>query len=190
MPRTQYPRALCPRMARELKTLFKMLKSWGKPGEISQSAGEMRIEMNEISIKKVRQQAILPRRATPGSAGMDVCACINVPYVLQPGERVLIPTGFAMALPEGWAGFVFARSGLGTRKGIALSNGVGVIDSDYRGEVCVGLCNFSQESYTIAPGDRIAQLVVMPVWMGGVREVDSLEETARGENGFGSTGIR
>lgn len=190
MPRTQYPRALCPRMARELKTLFKMLKSRGKPGEISQRTGETRKEMNEISIKKVRQQAILPRRATPGSAGMDVCACINEPCVLQPGERVLIPTGFAMALPEGWAGFLFARSGLGTRKGIALSNGVGVIDSDYRGEVCVGLCNFSQESYTIAPGDRIAQLVVMPVWMGGFREVDSLEETVRGENGFGSTGTR
>ncbi|HIW15187.1 MAG: dUTP diphosphatase [Acutalibacteraceae bacterium] len=146
--------------------------------------------MKEISIKKVRPQAILPRRATPGSAGMDVCACITEPYTLQPGERGMIPAGFALAVPEGWAGFLFARSGLGTRKGIALSNGVGVIDSDYRGEVCVGLCNFSGESYTISPGDRIAQLVVMPVWMGSFREVDSLEETVRGENGFGSTGVR
>ena len=144
----------------------------------------------KVQIKKLNPDAKLPVYGSSYAAGADLFACTDGDVTIEPHKTAMIPTGFAMALPEGWAGFVFARSGLGTRKGIALSNGVGVIDSDYRGEVCVGLCNFSQESYTIAPGDRIAQLVVMPVWMGGVREVDSLEETARGENGFGSTGIR
>lgn len=146
--------------------------------------------METLWLKRVRPGAVLPRRATPGSAGMDVCACIEEPVTLQPGERTMIPCGFSAAIPVGWAGFLFARSGLGVRRGITLSNGVGVIDSDYRGEICAGLINQSRESYTIAPGERIAQLVLLPVWMGTVAETDELEDTLRGEGGFGSTGKR
>ena len=121
---------------------------------------------------------------------MDVCACIEEPVTMQPGERTMIPCGFSAAIPAGWAGFLFARSGLGVRRGITLSNGVGVIDSDYRGEICVGLINQSRESYTIAPGERIAQLVLLPVWMGTAAETGELEDTQRGAGGFGSTGER
>ena len=141
-----------------------------------------------LKLKKLRPQAVLPVRATSGSAGLDLSACIDAPMTLAPGQRALIPTGLAAAIPAGTAGMIYARSSLGVKHGIALSNGVGVIDSDYRGEISVGLCNFSSEPYTIQPGGRIAQLVLHPVLLLPVEEADSLDETARGAGGFGSTG--
>lgn len=141
-----------------------------------------------LKLKKLRPQAVLPVRATSGSAGLDLSACIDAPMTLAPGQRALIPTGLAAAIPAGTAGMIYARSSLGVKHGIALSNGVGVIDSDYRGEISVGLCNFSSEPYTIQPGERIAQLVLHPVLLLPVEEADSLDETARGAGGFGSTG--
>ena len=141
-----------------------------------------------LKLKKLRPHAVLPVRATSGSAGLDLSACIDAPMTLAPGQRALIPTGLAAAIPAGTAGMIYARSSLGVKHGIALSNGVGVIDSDYRGEISVGLCNFSSEPYTIQPGERIAQLVLHPVLLLPVEEADSLDETARGAGGFGSTG--
>lgn len=138
--------------------------------------------------KRLRPQAVLPVRATSGSAGMDLSACIEEPITLVPGSRILIPTGIAAAIPQGAAGMIYARSSLGVKHGIALSNGVGVIDSDYRGEIHVGLCNFSSEPYTIHPGERIAQLVLHPVLLPEVLETQELEDTQRGTGGFGSTG--
>ena len=131
---------------------------------------------------------MLPVRATPGSAGLDLSACISEPITLEPGCRKLIPTGLAAAIPQGAAGMIYARSSLGTKHGIALSNGVGVIDSDYRGELKVGLTNLSDEPYTIQPGDRIAQLMVVPVGQAAVHELEELPPTDRGAGGFGSTG--
>ena len=141
-----------------------------------------------LKLKKLRPQAVLPVRATSGSAGLDLSACIDAPMTLTPGQRALVPTGLAAAIPAGASGMIYARSSLGVKHGIALSNGVGVIDSDYRGEISVGLCNFSSEPYTIQPGERIAQLVLHPVLLLPVEEADSLDETARGAGGFGSTG--
>lgn len=138
--------------------------------------------------KRLRPQAVLPVRATSGSAGMDLSACIEEPITLAPGSRILIPTGIAAAIPQGAAGMIYARSSLGVKHGIALSNGVGVIDSDYRGEIHVGLCNFSSEPYTIHPGERIAQLVLHPVLLPEVLETQELDDTQRGTGGFGSTG--
>lgn len=138
--------------------------------------------------KRLRPQAVLPVRATSGSAGMDLSACIEEPIKLAPGSRILIPTGIAAAIPQGAAGMIYARSSLGVKHGIALSNGVGVIDSDYRGEIHVGLCNFSSEPYTIHPGERIAQLVLHPVLLPEVLETQELDDTQRGTGGFGSTG--
>ncbi len=130
-----------------------------------------------------------PRFATAGAAAMDLCACLDGPVTLAAGERALIPTGLAISLPDpGYVALVFARSGLGIKKGISLSNGVGVIDSDYRGEIGVGLVNLSGESYTVQPGDRIAQLMVVPVVQPTLTFVDALDETARGSGGLGSTG--
>lgn len=142
-----------------------------------------------IQIKRLRPEAKLPRRATEGSAGLDLCACLDAPLTLAGGETALIPTGLAIALPRtDLAAFIFARSGLAVKHGIGLLNSVGVIDSDYRGELCVGVINQLQTSYTIAPGERIAQLVVLPVAMLTPVEVGTLDATARGEGGFGSTG--
>ena len=140
-------------------------------------------------LQKLRKEAILPGRATEGSGGRDLTACIDQPGVLPKGGRALIPTGLAVALPGSHlASFVFARSGLAVKHGITLSNCVGVIDSDYRGEIKVGLINQGEADYTIQPGERIAQLVVMPVCCLPVEECDSLDETERGAGGFGSTG--
>lgn len=144
--------------------------------------------MTTLKIKKVRPDAVIPQRATPGSAGLDLCACINAPLCLPARGHAVIPTGIAIGLPEGTAGFVFARSGLGIKHGIALSNSVGVIDGDYTGEICVGLLNQFDEPYEIQPGERIAQLVVLPVCCPPIETVDSLAQTQRGDGGFGSTG--
>jgi dUTP pyrophosphatase len=143
----------------------------------------------EMKIKKVREGAKVPQRATGGSAGLDLCACIDAPLTLEGGETALIPTGVAIALPSAeYGAFVFPRSGIAIKHGIGLLNSVGVIDSDYRGEIMVGVINQISESYTIEPGERIAQMVIMPVSTMPVVEVDELDETARGAGGFGSTG--
>ena len=138
---------------------------------------------------KIGRDIPLPQFATPGSAAMDLRACIDEAVTLPALGRAVIPTGLAMALPsEDHVALVFARSGLGIRKGVCLSNGVGVIDSDYRGEIAVGLVNLSAEDYTVMPGDRIAQLMVVPVVQPTVTLTDELDETDRGAGGFGSTG--
>lgn len=143
----------------------------------------------DIKIQKLKENAIIPTRATGGSAGMDLHACIDSPVTIEAGQRVTVPTGIAVALPSNQYGlFIFARSGLGIKYGISLSNGVGVVDSDYRGEICVGLQNSSNKSYTVAPNDRIAQMVVMPVCTPNITEVTALDDTARSTGGFGSTG--
>lgn len=131
----------------------------------------------------------IPARATAGSAGFDLCAAVTEPVALAPRALVRIPTGIAVGLPsKDFVALVFARSGLAIKHGVALSNGVGVVDSDYTGEIAVGLCNLSDEPYTVAPGERIAQLVVLPVAAFPAVEVPSLDATERGAGGFGSTG--
>lgn len=145
--------------------------------------------MNSIKFKKVRPEAVIPARATDGSAGLDLRACIAEAVTLQPNEPAIIPTGLAIALPSNdLAAMIFARSGLAVKHGVALSNGVGVVDSDYRGEICVGLVNLSKEAYTIQPQERVAQLIVLPVCLLPAEEADELPETQRGSGGFGSTG--
>ncbi len=149
--------------------------------------------MIDLKIKalspRIGQDIPAPSYATPGSAAMDLRACIDESVTIPAGERRVIPTGIAIALPSAdYVALLFARSGLGIKKGIALSNGVGVIDSDYRGEIAVGLVNQSREDYTILPGDRIAQLMIAPVVRPSVTFVDSLDETQRGTGGLGSTG--
>ena len=142
-----------------------------------------------LKIKKLRPNAKIPSCATNGSAGMDLNACIDEPVKIMPGDLKIIPTGLAVELPDNkCAAFLYARSGLGVKHGICLSNGVGVIDSDYRGEVCVGLCNVSAEEYTIEPGERVAQMIIAPVLVPEIEEVSQLGETERGAGGFGSTG--
>jgi dUTP pyrophosphatase len=144
---------------------------------------------NKLKIKKLNQNAILPTRGSDGAAGMDLYACLNEPVTLEPRGLYKIPTGLAIALPDkNTVGLVFARSGLGVKHGISLPNAVGVIDSDYRGEILVGMCNLSDKPYTMQPGERFAQLVVMPVLNMELDETDDLGETDRGEGGFGSTG--
>ena len=143
----------------------------------------------QVKVKRLNDNAVLPKRATEGSAGADLYACINEPVTIAPGQLVKIPTGIAIELESyELAAFLFARSGLGVKHGITLSNSVGVVDSDYRGEVCVGLCNVSSEPYTIQPNERIAQMVIMPVACAGFIEVSELGDTSRGAGGFGSTG--
>ena len=145
--------------------------------------------MEVLKIKKVQENAVIPKRATEGSAGLDLCACIDAPLTLNSGDTALIPTGLAIELPSSQYGaFVFARSGLSIKHGIGLLNAVGVIDSDYRGEIKVGVINQVKEPYTIEPGERIAQLVIMPVATLPVEEAQTLGESERGAGGFGSTG--
>lgn len=142
-----------------------------------------------LKIKKVRENAVIPCRATEGSAGMDLYACIDAPVTVEPHTVAQIPSGIAIELPSSdYGAFVFARSGLSRKHGIAPVNAVGVIDSDYRGEIIMGLINHFEESYTIEPGERVAQLVIMPVSIMPVEEVSDLSQTVRGEGGFGSTG--
>lgn len=131
----------------------------------------------------------LPFYASEGAAGMDLSANISEPLVLKKGAMAKIPTGIAIALPTAEAvAYLYARSGLGVKHGICLSNGVGVVDSDYRGEISVGLINLGPEDYTISPGERIAQMVFAPVIRAELSEVMELPETERGVGGFGSTG--
>ena len=143
----------------------------------------------ELKIKKLRENAKIPFRATEGSAGMDLFACIDEPVTLAGGEKAVIPTGIAIALPSAELGaFIFARSGLAIKHGIGLLNSVGVIDSDYRGEICVILINHGEYPFVIRDGDRIAQMVFASVERALFAEVRELGETERGDGGFGHTG--
>ncbi len=143
----------------------------------------------EFQVKLLSPQVSLPAYATDGAAAMDLTACISQPMTIAPGQLVTVPTGIAIALPgPEYMALIFARSGLGVKHGICLSNGVGVIDSDYRGEIRVGLTNLSQTPYTIQPGDRVAQMAIVPVARARAVPVEELGETRRGAGGFGSTG--
>lgn len=150
--------------------------------------------MDEIIVKCVRtssecRETKMPEYATSGSAGMDLSACIGSDIVIKPGEIIKIPTGIAIQIPHsGIGGFVFPRSGLSSKHGISLANCVGVIDSDYTGEIICPVINHGSSDYTIKPGDRIAQIVFMPVFKASLVETDKLEATGRGSGGFGSTG--
>ena len=151
--------------------------------------------MNEINVKikflENNKEHKLPFYATKGSAGMDLTACIEEDIVLKPLERKLVPTGIAIKLPsEDYGAFLFARSGLAIKRGISLANGVGIIDSDYRGEIKVGLINLGRDDFEIQPGERIAQLLIMPVHTPELEVVCEIDETERGAGGFGSTGIK
>ena len=144
--------------------------------------------MEPIKVKKLREGAHLPTYGTAFSAGADLYACLEEPVTIAPGETKKIPTGLAMEIPIGCAGLIYARSGLGTRQGLAPANKVGVVDSDYRGEFMVFLHNHSAETRTVSHGDRVAQLLVTPVFTPGFEETDELTDTVRGAGGFGSTG--
>ena len=144
--------------------------------------------MGPIKVKKLRAGAQLPTYGTEFSAGADLYACLEADVTIAPGETKKIPTGIAMELPVGTAGLIYARSSLGTKKGLAPANKVGVVDSDYRGEFLIFLHNHGAEPQTIAHGDRVAQLVVTPVFTPGFVESDTLSDTLRGDGGFGSTG--
>ena len=142
----------------------------------------------EIKIKKIKPDAVIPTRGSSSAAGYDLYACIDNDIVIKPNENVKIGTGLAIAVPDGYFGAIFARSGLAAKQNLRPANCVGVADSDYRGEYIVALHNDSNESRIIKRGERIAQLVIMPFLPVEFLEVDELDETARGEGGFGSTG--
>jgi dUTP pyrophosphatase len=140
-----------------------------------------------VNFMKLTESAQPPHRATQNSAGADLRACLESQVVIKPNSRVMIPTGIAAEIPAGYGGFLFIRSSVGKR-GIALANSVGVIDADYRGEIGIVLFNLSQDDFTVKNGDRIAQLVILPVEMAEFVEKTSLSDTVRGKGGFGSTG--
>ena len=145
--------------------------------------------MSTLKIKLLSDDVIPPEYATRGAAGMDLCAHIDEIMEIAPGETLRVPTGIAIALPDAnHVALVCARSGLSVKHGINLANSVGVIDSDYRGEIIVALYNQSDRTYAIEPGERIAQLLIMPVETPDLCVVDSISETERGAGGFGSTG--
>lgn len=146
------------------------------------------MEKKRVNIKKLKREAIIPTYGSEFAAGADLYACVEEDMILKPGDTRLIPTGIALEIPAGYAGLIYARSGLATKRGLAPANKVGVVDSDYRGEVLVSLHNHSQEAQMVAPGERIAQLVVTPVLAVDFCEVEELEETRRAGGGFGSTG--
>ena len=130
-----------------------------------------------------------PFRGSAGAAGLDMHAALDAPVTLEPNKRAMIPLGVAAAIPHGYVGLVFGRSGLGAKHGVTLANSVGVIDEDYRGEIKATMINRGEEPYTINPGDRICQLVLMPYAAAELHEVDDLGDTERGEGGHGSTGV-
>lgn len=142
-----------------------------------------------LRIKRLNPAVPLPSYATPGSAGLDLCASISSAITLMPGERRHIPTGIAVAIAPGYEGQVRARSGLAVKHGIGMVNGVGTIDSDYRGELALLLVNHGHEPFRIEPLMRCGQLVIAPVVQPELVEVEELDETVRGVNGFGSTGV-
>lgn len=147
--------------------------------------------MKELKIKKVRENAVIPTRATEGSAGYDLYACIDEPILLKKGDTAFIPTGIAIGIDDShYAAFIHSRSGLSIKHGICLLNSVGVIDSDYRGEIRVGVIKATDELYEIQPFERIAQMVIKPVELPELKLCEELDETDRGAGGFGSTGTK
>ena len=144
--------------------------------------------MERVAVKKLRPGAKMPTFGSREAAGADLYACLEEPVTIEPGKTVFLPTGLSMALPKGYVGLVYARSGLASKQGLAPANKVGVIDSDYRGEFMIALHNHSTEPRVVEHGDRIAQLVVTPVIQPDYYEADTLEDTPRGTGGFGSTG--
>ena len=144
--------------------------------------------MNVIPVKKLKPNAIFPTYGSAGAAGADLYACLDEAIEIAPGQTVFVPTGLAMEIPEGYAGLAYARSGLACKQDLAPANKVGVIDSDYRGEFIIALHNHGREVRVINHGDRIAQLVITPVYTPGFTEVSELSDTKRGVGGFGSTG--
>lgn len=146
--------------------------------------------IQNVKIKKVNKNAKIPSYGTEFAAGADLYACLDEPITIKPREAKLIKTGVSLEVPTGYAGLIYARSGLATKKGLAPSNKVGVVDSDYRGEIMVSLYNQSNEDRVIEPFDRIAQFVITPYLKANFKEVDSLDDTKRGEGGFGSTGTK
>lgn len=144
--------------------------------------------MEAIRVKKLRENAILPTYGSQEAAGADLYACLSEPIVIEPGESAFVPTGLAMEIPKGYAGLIYARSGLACKRGLAPANKVGVVDSDYRGEFMVVLHNHGNISQEISHGERIAQLVITPVFTPGFTEVHDLTDTQRSTGGFGSTG--
>ena len=144
--------------------------------------------MNAIRVKKLAPNAILPTYGSAGAAAADLYACLEESVTIAPGETVFIPTGLSVEIPVGCAGLIYARSSMGAKRGLAPANKVGVIDSDYRGEIKVVLLNHSGTEQTVAPGERIAQMIITPVLTPAYEEVDELTNTDRGTGGFGSTG--
>lgn len=144
--------------------------------------------MEPIRVKKLLPDAKLPTYGSQEAAGADLYACLEADVTVAPGETVFIPTGLALEIPKGCAGLIYARSSMGAKRGLAPANKVGVIDSDYRGQVMVALHNHSGLPQTVARGERVAQLLVTPVFTPGFVEAECLEDTQRGSGGFGSTG--
>lgn len=144
--------------------------------------------MQPIKVKKLRENAVLPTYGSAEAAGADLYACLQEQVTIEPRATAFVPTGLAMELPQGYVGLIYARSGLACKKGLAPANKVGVIDSDYRGEFIVALHNHGNQAQTVASGERIAQLVIAPVFTPGFEETDVLSDTQRSAGGFGSTG--
>lgn len=144
--------------------------------------------MDNMKIKFLRPGAKLPTYGSPDAAGADLYACLEAPLTIQPGQTQFVPTGLAIAIPQGCAGLIYARSGLACKRDLAPANKVGVVDADYRGEVMVALHNHGSAPQEILPGDRIAQLLIAPVLMPAFSLVEELPGTQRGDGGFGSTG--
>jgi len=144
----------------------------------------------KVGIKKLNEKAIVPSYGSEFAAGADLYACLDADIEVQPHQTVVIPTGIALELPLGYAGLIYARSGLATKKGLAPANKVGVVDCDYRGEVKVALHNHSQSVQTVSAGERVAQLVITPYLTAEFIEKSELTETVRGAGGFGSTGTK
>ena len=146
------------------------------------------MENLKVRIKKLNENAILPTYGSPYAAGADLYACIDEEIIIEPNETVFIKTGLSMEIPVGYAAFIYARSGLACKRGLAPANKVGVVDCDYRGEVMVALHNHSDIVRSVLPGERIAQLVIAPYYTADFEECEELSDTVRGEGGFGSTG--
>lgn len=144
--------------------------------------------MSTIRVKKLHPNAKLPTYGSSEAAGADLYACLEEAVTIQPGEVFWVPTGIALEVPKGCAGLVYARSSMGAKRGLAPANKVGVVDSDYRGEVRVVLLNHSKQPQTLEPGERVAQFVITPVLTPSYEEVEDLTDTDRGTGGFGSTG--
>ena len=145
--------------------------------------------MIDLKIKKLNEKAVLPSYGSASAAGADLYSCEGE-ITVAPGETKLVHTGLAMQIPEGYVGLIYARSGIATKRGLAPANKVGVIDSDYRGEIMVSIFNHSAEAQTIAAGERVAQIVITPYLTVNFTEADELDDTKRGAGGFGSTGTK